>query len=610
MKRNIRHIVLLLIFMLVIISCRRMGSLSHSSSEKNEKYPVSQYKRPVEADYFFGVQDYEKAERAYSTILSRGKDKKSPKYQYVQLQLARMYYETRQFEKSKPLYEASIEGNTGNLSEKDINNCLDLLKRAGEIDRGITVAKRFDSLISSNTRFANIKKSLVDYNTYLNAQKQKVDIERVAINLDGSQYGVSLFRDGIVFVSNYTEGSKKRDLFVNSRMYYFTGKEIVSMNQAVKYSLQAGPASFYDNNRKMIYTTNQAKKGIVNEKQPLRSFTVNTTRLMAASFDDQNEVWVNDRTVSRWMGPRTSRKYSFMHPFVTEVTGVKRLYFSSDMPGGYGGMDIYYADWDEGLQSWGKAMNLGAAVNTNGDELYPAYYDGKLFFASNGQVGLGGLDIYWYQQSHSATAVHLPYPYNTRFDDFNIAWDRKKDYLYFTSDRAGEELKDKIYQVDMNKFPLADLGYSVLKKEPVNIGADTGKLVATTVPVRLNYKVFFEFNSDGIDPSQQALLDSVYSAFSSIANAVIDISGHADAIGTESYNFKLSKRRAERVREYLRKKGVPAGIISLFYYGDTKPIVVNDKEGFSVNKQQAIKDEAINRRCEIRIKTNDSKANR
>lgn len=610
MKRNIRHIVLLLIVMLVIISCRRMASVSHSSPDKKAEYPVTRYKRPVEADYFFAIQDYEKAERAYNTILSRGKDGKGAKYQYAQLQLARLYYETSQFGKSKPIYEASIAENTGNLSEKDINNYLDLLKRSGEIDQGIVVAKRFDSLVTSNTRFANIKKSLVDYNAYLNARKQDVDIERAAINLDGSQYGVSPFRDGMVFVSNYEEGNKKRELFVNSRMYYFSGTKIEPMSNAVKYSLQAGPASFYDNNRKMIYTTNQGKSGIRNEKQPLRSVMVNTTRLMDATFDDQNKVWVNNGTVSSWMKPRMSRKYSFMHPFVTEITGVKRLYFSSDMPGGYGGTDIYQADWDAGLQRWGTPVNLGAAVNTNGDELYPAYYDGKLFFASNGQVGLGGLDIYWYQPSDSATVVPLPYPYNTRFDDFNIAWDRKNDLLYFTSNRAGEELKDKIYQVDMNKFPLADLGYSVLKKEPVNIGADTGKLVTATVPVRSNYKVFFEFNSDGIKPSEQALLDSVYKAFNSIANAVIHISGHADAIGTESYNYKLSKRRAERVREYLLQKGVPSGIISLFYYGDTKPIVVNDKEVLSADREKAIKDEAINRRCEIRIQTNDSKANR
>jgi outer membrane protein OmpA-like peptidoglycan-associated protein len=612
MKKIIRPIVFLLFFANIILSCRQTKSVSHSATDGKEKYLAPKYKGRMEADYFFGIEDYERAEKAYRAVLKNRKDRKGMKYEYARLQLARLYYETRQFEKSRPLYDLSINGN--DLTERDVNNYLDLLKRFGEIDRGIVVAKRFDSLVSSNTRFGNIRKSLDNYPAYFNAKKLDVDIARFGIDMQGSQYGVSTFRDGIVFISNYTDGTKRKELLISSRMYYFAGKDIVSMNRAVKYTVQAGPATFYDNDQKMIYTTNYRRGVVLNEKQPLNSVIMNTTRLMSASFNDGNKLWRNNGTVSNWISPRLSRKYSFMHPFLTEISGAKRLYFSSNIPGGYGGMDIYYADWDAGIQEWGSPVNVGPAVNTNGDELYPAYYDGKLFFASNGQVGFGGLDIYWYAPGRSTAAVHLPYPYNTQYDDFNVAWDRKNDNVYFTSDRGGVSLHDKIYKADMKQFPLADLGYDISSKELIplatNAGkADSGKAVAKSIPGPLDYKIFFEFNSDAVNPSQKEVLDSVYNMFHSLSNAMIDICGYADAIGTETYNYKLSKRRAEKVREYLQGKGIPSGLIGLFYYGDTRPAVINEKGAVQTNRQEAIKNEAMNRRCVIRIKARLDPAN-
>ena len=146
--------------------------------------------------------------------------------------------------------------------------------------------------------------------------------------------------------------------------------------------------------------------------------------------------------------PFNDREYSVGHAALT--ADGQTLYFASDKPGGYGGVDIYKSVRDQS-GNWAAPTNLGPSINTSGDEMFPfVSNDGTLYFSSNGHLGLGGLDVF------SATAVstkegwsapeNLGFPINTNSDDFGYIIDKENKNGYFVSNRAGGKGDDDIYK--------------------------------------------------------------------------------------------------------------------------------------------------------------------
>ena len=165
--------------------------------------------------------------------------------------------------------------------------------------------------------------------------------------------------------------------------------------------------------------------------------------------------------------PFNSDEYSVAHPTLTP--GEEKMYFASDMPGGFGGMDLYVTVKEGG--SWGPPINLGARINTEGNEIFP-YYEksGKLYFGSDGHVGLGGLDIYYMDDKGNdefGDIVNMGYPLNTISDDFGIIFDEEGKAGYFTSDREGGAGRDDIYSFCKSAAVMEILVYDEATKEPI-----------------------------------------------------------------------------------------------------------------------------------------------
>jgi outer membrane protein OmpA-like peptidoglycan-associated protein len=115
----------------------------------------------------------------------------------------------------------------------------------------------------------------------------------------------------------------------------------------------------------------------------------------------------------------------------------KRLYFASDKPGGFGGLDLYYCDWK--TDHWDNPVNLGPVINTAGNEAYPfVNREGGIFFSSDGHPGLGGKDIFFSKPSGSSwlPPVDLDAPINSKFDDFALTSDSVMNEGYFSSKRG------------------------------------------------------------------------------------------------------------------------------------------------------------------------------
>lgn len=159
------------------------------------------------------------------------------------------------------------------------------------------------------------------------------------------------------------------------------------------------------------------------------------------------------------------------HPALTPDES--HIVFASDMPGGLGGKDLWIAPFDKASRTAGKAVNLGPDINTKGDDMFPyVRQDGVLFFASEGRLGMGGLDIFKAEKSGDnkwSNVEILPVPINSIGNDFGIIWEGDAQRGYFTSDRSGGKGKDDIYSFSMPPllFALEGVVYDKDTKLPV-----------------------------------------------------------------------------------------------------------------------------------------------
>ena len=183
--------------------------------------------------------------------------------------------------------------------------------------------------------------------------------------------------------------------------------------------------------------------------------------------------------------PFNSSEYSCGHPSISANN--QTLYFASDMPGGYGGSDIYYVTrMDSG---WSDPVNMGSDINTEGDEMFP-YISAEdvLYFASNGHLGLGGLDVFMVKENKNGSRIiyNMGYPLNSNADDFSF-YLKDEQNGYFASNRKGGLGDDDIYMFEYLEKPTFTLKLialvkdkrngNILKNASVNLKDSDGKLI-------------------------------------------------------------------------------------------------------------------------------------
>ncbi|HRG58876.1 MAG TPA: OmpA family protein [Bacteroidia bacterium] len=190
------------------------------------------------------------------------------------------------------------------------------------------------------------------------------------------------------------------------------------------------------------------------------------------------------------------------HPSVNADESV--LYFASDMPGGLGGKDLWKVKLDKQRKPVGDPTNLGPMINTAGDEMFPYITENALYFASNGLIGMGGLDNFKAAVSGDGFSVpeNLKFPINSAADDFGICIEAKNENGFFTSCRAGGKGMDDIYEFRLPPvlFSLAGVVKNLDNGDPIIgstvklIGSD-GSSVEAKSDATGNYR--FDFTPDG-----------------------------------------------------------------------------------------------------------------
>ena len=284
----------------------------------------------------------------------------------------------------------------------------------------------------------------IDYSTF------KVSVGLVN-SIDGSlnDFSPTPYMKGIVFVSNshkLKKGVKIGDADdPEDYNLKFAGLDSTgALSKPSNFSRRLnsaktheGPVSFSPDFKTMFITRNTAF-----DDGKKRGKTTSNLKIFIKRLVD--EEWTGEETL-----PFESDRYNYCHPTVS-ADGTK-LYFASDIPGGFGGMDLYMSRKLKGGE-WSQPINLGARVNTDKNEVFPFLTDkGTLYFSSNGRPGARGLDIYKFDvTSRTARPVSLGEPFNSEADDFGIMFmpgTSKKGY--FSSNRKGGVGGDDIYEFEI-----------------------------------------------------------------------------------------------------------------------------------------------------------------
>lgn len=265
----------------------------------------------------------------------------------------------------------------------------------------------------------------------------------VFINTEHLEFSPVFFEDGILFISSrenvfkYIDRRLKENtmgIFQVSRNADGVLTNPVFFSDRINTKYHEGPLCFDISGNDMFFTRNNYVGG------KLRKSSTGKVNLKVLKASRSGDTWGDVRDL-----PFNSDEFNTAHPSLT--ANGDRLYFTSDRPDGYGGLDIYYVE--KNGDDYGDPVNLGPEINTSGDEIFPFMHsDGTLYFSSNGRDGLGGLDIYYTRMLPDGkweAAQNLGAPFNSDKDDFGLIVDLDTKNGYFSSDRPGGQGQDDIY---------------------------------------------------------------------------------------------------------------------------------------------------------------------
>ena len=468
-------------------------------------------------------------------------------------------------------------------------------------------------------------------------------------------FSIIEYRNGAVF-------SADKEVFSGRKTSAWTGNSYLDLYSMQKDSngnwlspellqgdingrLHEGPATFSEDGTIVYFTRSNyfKRKMVVNDAHE------NNLKIFKATLIDGKWKNLEEFTYN-------SDDYSVGHP--TLSPDGKKLFFVSDMPGGLGGADLYLSEWDG--KKWGKPVNLGATINTHGNEVFPYYHsDGALYFSSDAHNTLGGLDVFitYSDGKRWATPENLNYPLNSTKDDFGFSLNKNNTSGFVSSARASS---DKLYSFE--KFPPtfnlygiahekgSDLRIADVTVEITNMTTNERQVIKSDregkfkIPLKpeseyhllctkmgcftktdkistLGRKysedfyadfevekividkpivlenIYYDFDKWNIRPDAAVELDKLVKLLTDNPQIDIEMGSHTDSRGSDQYNLVLSEKRANAAVKYLISKGIDPGRLTYKGYGET--VHVNNCKN---NVQCSEEDHQKNRRTEFKVK--------
>ena len=571
------------------------------------------------ADKLFKKYEYVKAIKEYQKLVDDGKADG-----YVFKQLADTYY--NMFNTAEAIKWYAKATVTAQDAETYFRYA-QMLKSNGKYDESNKQMSKFAALASNDLRAKSFKEN-PNYVPKL-VQGVTYTVTSLPISSDKSDFGAVMY-DKTLYFTSARNGSRKNygasgepflDVYSSIKGDSGTFSEPTPLT-SINHKRHDGPVTISTDGNTMYFSSDSFRENVY-EKDKTNNLRLGKNNLYVAT--KSGEEWSNIKPL-----PFNSKDFSLSNPSLSRDG--KTLYFSSNMPGSIGGVDIWKVSVNG--SEFGKPENLGSKVNTEGNESFPFIADDNttLYFASTGKPGLGGLDIFQINLAKGTEAVNMNKPINSEKDDFDFTFNKVQNIGFLSSNRNGNDdifLATPVCAVDLlvlvtnakTSEILADAKVAILDAKnniiatdisnangevnfkiecntPYSIQASkdgfegnvfavekskgpTAKLPAPLQPIDVIITptaiilkpIYFEFDKSNITQEGAFELDKLVQVLKNNDKLVIFAKSHTDSRGNDDYNTSLSDRRAQATVQYVISKGIPAERITGKGFGESEPVV-------------------------------------
>ncbi len=583
----------------------------------------AQKKITAKADKAFEAGKYFSAIDLYKYSYSKAKHKE--KKAEIIFKVAECYRNTGNTKQAKTWYAKAIK-------KKYMNPLIylyyaDALKGMGEYDEALAQYKEYKRLVPSDTRGKVGVESCEKAKKWLKTPSRYKVVNMYYFNSKQNDYSPTFINTNykqLLFTSDREGGVGKKTSAVTGNYYYDLFKtrvdrkgkwsEPVPLGEGINSDYDEGATATNSKCNTLYFTSfrENSKKNLV-------------CKIFSAKKDGID--WTDAKEITL-----ANDSITVGHPAISndELT----LVFSADMAGGQGNKDLWKVTRKSKTGEWGEPVNMGSEINTAGNEMFPYFHpDGTLYFASDGHVGMGGLDIFRTSQSLSGkwTVENMKSPINSSSDDFGICFEANKERGYFSSNRDGGRGGDDIYQFSLPPIEFKLLGtvrnqqtegiiagakVTIVGSDGTNVSKKTEKdgtfsfklspntdyriLVKrggflnskgkeTTKGIKTNKEfkmdifmspddsridlpgIMYDFGKWNLRPESLVSLEALVEILNDNPNITIEIGSHTDSRGSDAANNELSGKRANSVVKFLITYGIDEERLSSKGYGKTMP---------------------------------------
>jgi outer membrane protein OmpA-like peptidoglycan-associated protein len=581
----------------------------------------AQYGKQKKADKLYSNLAYTEAVDVYKELIENDYNLKENR-----LKLADTYMKLRSPENAVFYYEDILKDST-DISAEYYYEYAQALRGAKRYDESREWLQKY--LESNGEASAEVNKMLNNNHSEI---QTTYTLKKSDFNSEFSDFGAVKYNGETYLVS--ARNSEKSD-----KEYSWNGEpflDIYKMNSSGKVSpisgeintkLHDGPISFSPDGETMYFTRNN----YLNNKEGKRDKEA-TNHLMIYSAQKSGNSWTNIQEL-----PINSKDFSVGHPSISPDG--KTLYFTSNMPGGEGGTDLYKVAIN-GNNNYGNPENLGDKINTAEDESFPFIdEDNVLYFSSTGHGGYGLADIFKTDlEAENDGVQNLGETINSNLDDFSYFRETENNAGFIASNRDGADniygfnqllpliLKGKVtdavngdpiaqatirlfdenneeiaflesdedgnYQTTVNRNVEIPLEAKQIEYINFNDTLNTGDMedskemeynIALEPVADVEYlaeieNIYFDFDKSNIRPDASKELDKLVKLMQDeYPDLVIEVGSHTDKRGSDNYNEALSERRAKATRDYLIAEGISGDRIQEQAYGESKPAIDCDR---------------------------------
>ena len=553
--------------------------------------------------------------------------------EYVITRLANCYYNLFETSEAEKWFKKIVNKNP---DAELIYKYSQMLKANGKYKESNLWMNKFSEMKPYDSRAVSFKNTPNYIDKIINKGK-RFNIQNLKINSEFSDFGATIYKNKLYFVSSRNEKATSRNYGWNDEPFLDIFSSTINdkgshlpadLFDELNSKFHEGVVSFTPDGNTAYFTResyyeDEYQKDSLNNTKYSQLYIYKATKLKD-SWDTFESLEINDIN------------FSNKNPMVSPDG--KHLYFSSNMPGGFGLYDLYKAEIkDDG--SLGKAENLGQKINTEGQEAFPfVTSENMLYFSSDGHLGLGGLDVFYSKNVDDkwSNSKNVGIPVNSGADDF--AFLIKEDNGYVSSNRTGGVGKDDIYALKKIR-PLCDLlletvvldsktnspietaltsvsdgegtinnskttnekglvefmiecendikfvvskeGYEskildikLLDIDPPLLKVMLDPIEELIVEEKVELSpIYFEFDKFNITNEGAFELDKLIAIMQKYPEMKIRVEAHTDNRGPSSYNLKLSENRAKSTAQYVISKGIDENRISGVGKGENEPVI-------------------------------------